>query len=208
MSKKLSVRLWFGFALCFALLAVVLLFAHGDSALLFFPKGTPEDCADSFFSALERGDLAGASALCSPALPPESYPDEADTARIYDALCESRRWQRQGVAERRGNRATVSGTLTVLDPAALTEGLKTDVNAVLATLVAEARLASDVYNEDGSYKEEVVMKAWDTALSARLDKAGDYTAEVPLTLHLLYREGQWRIETDEALMRALSGGLA
>lgn len=208
MSKKLSARLWFGFALCFALLAVALLFVPGDSALLFFPKGAPEDCADGFFSALENGDLAAASAFCIPALPPESYPDEADTARIYDALCESRRWQRQVAAERRGNRATLSGTLTVLDPAALTGGLKEDVNAVLATLVAEARLASDVYNEDGSYKDEVVMRAWDTALSARLDRVGDYVTDLPLTLHLLYRDGQWRIETDEALMRALSGGLA
>ena len=208
MSKKLSVSLWVGVALCFALMAVVLLGGHSDSALLFFPKGSPEDCVDGFFAALEKGDYADASALCTPALPLESYPREADAARVYEALCASRRWQRQGAARRNGNRATLQGSLTVLDPAALTEGLQEDVNAVLAELVAQARLASEVYNEDGSYRDETVMKAWDTALSARLDRADDYTADLPLTLRLIYRDGAWLVQVDEELMQALSGGIA
>ena len=207
MSKKLSIRLWFGFALGFALLAVALLFTHSDSALLFFPKGSPEDCADAFFAAIERGDSNVASAFCVPALPAENRPAEADAARVYDALRGSRHWQRQGVGQRKGNRATVSGTLTVLDPTALTGGMKEDVNAVLAELVAEARLGSDIYNEDGSYKNEVVMAAWDQALTVRLEHAVDYTVELPLTVHLLYQDGQWRVQTNEELMTALSGGI-
>lgn len=208
MSKKLSVRLWFGFALCFALVAVALLFASGDSALLLFPKGTPEDCADEFFALLEKGEYTAASALCTPALPAESRPEEADAAGVYDALCASRSWQRHGEAVRRGNRATVSGTLTVLDSAALTEGLNGEVNAVLSTLVSRARTGSEVYKEDGSYRDEVVMDAWNAALAARLERAGDYTRDLPLTLRLRYRDGQWRIEADEELLFALSGGIA
>lgn len=208
MSKNRSARLWFGFALCFALLAVLLTGIHSDSALLLFPKGSPEDCADSFFAALKEGNYEGASALCDPALPPESYPKEADAAKLYDALCDSRRWQRQGVAVRKGNHATVSGTLTVLDPAALTEGMKEEVNTALSTLVDKARLSSEIYNDDGSYKDEAIMKAWDMALSARLEKAGDYIREVPLELRLLYRDGQWLVAVDEELMCSLSGGIA
>lgn len=208
MKTKGLFRPWLCAALLFALLAVLMVAFSGDYAFLFFPEGSPEETADRFFACLENGDQASASALCFPALGAESCPGEEDAAALYDAVCASRHWQREGEVLCRGNRAQVSGTLRVLDPAALCEGLNGDVNAVLATLVSEARLSSEIYKEDGSYREDVVMKAWSTAFSARLERAEDYMTSFPLTLQLIYRNGSWTVQPDEELMKALSGGVA
>ena len=208
MKKKLRARLWYGAALVFTLLASALMMFSGDHALLLFARGTAEETADSFFAYLEKGEYADASALCTWALPAESGSEEADTAAVYEALRESRHWQRSGEASRRGNRAEVRGTLTVLDPVALCEGMNADVNALLSDMVAEAALGSDIYNADGTYREEVVMEAWQRALKGRLEKAEDYRAAFPLTLTLIYERGGWRIRPDEALLQALSGGVA
>ncbi len=207
MKKQPSARLWSTLALAFVLTALLFAFRSGDTLLL-FPRGSAEETADAFFAALESGDYAGASGLCLPALPKEERPGEADAALVYDALRESLRWQREGEGERRGSRAVVRGSLTVLDPAALTRGMKDEVNAILAQRVSQARLSSEVYNEDGSYREAVVMEAWNSALAARLEQADTYYITLPLTLSLEYTGGQWHLEANEALISALSGGLA
>ncbi len=208
MKKKVRIRLWYGAALAFTLLALALTAFSGDHALLLFAKGSAEETVDSFFAHLEKGEYAAASALCTPALPAESVPEAEDAALLYNALCASRQWQRSGEAVCRGNRAEVSGSLTVLDPALLCEGMNADVNEILAAMVAAARVSSEIYNQDGSYREEVVMEAWNRSLAQRLEKAGDYTSVYPLTLQLIYDHGSWRLQPDEALMRSLSGGVA
>lgn len=208
MKKKLRARLWYGAALVFTLLASALMMFSGDHALLLFARGTAEETADSFFAHLEKGEYAEASALCRPTLPAETLPQEADTAAVYNALCAGRRWQRSGEASRRGNRAEVRGTLTVLDPVALCEGMNADVNALLSDMVAEAALSSEIYNADGSYREEVVMEAWQRSLEQRLEHPETYETVFPLKLRLLYENGRWLVQPDEELMEALSGGVA
>ncbi len=208
MKKRVFARLMY-ISACAALLTALLLgfFSRGN-ALLLFPQGSPEESADSFFRALEGGDYAAASALCSPALSAEKRSEETDAALVYDALCVSRHWEGSESSSRSGSTATVTGRFTVLDTEALTSGLKEEVTAQLQQRVAAARENAEVYTEDGSYRDEVVMDAWYSALRQRLSHAEDYYVTRNLTLTLHYRSGQWLIESNEELLLALSGGAA
>ncbi len=208
MKIKSSSRPWFVGALLFALLALAAVLLPGRSALLLFPNGQADAAVSAFFEALETGDYAAAAALCSPALPAEDPPAEEDAALVYEALCESRHWLGCESTERSGNRAVVTGQLRSLDLAALSEGLNEDVNAALAQRVSSARLGSEIYNDDGSYRDEVVSSVWTEVLSARLAHADDYCAVSSLRIDLVYRDGRWLVQADEALMRALAGGAA
>lgn len=208
MKKQTISRIWLGLSLFFALLAITLVLFPSRSPLLLFAKGHPEDAANAFFGALEEGDYSGASAYCSPALPAENYPEEEDEALVYAALRSSWHWTPSANAVRKRNHATITGQLRVLDLAALSEGLNEDVNAALAERVSNARLGSEIYNEDGSYRDEAVTEVWLSVLSKRLETPESYYHTTELTVELVYRNGQWFVQTDEALMRALSGGAA
>ena len=92
------------------------------------------------------------------------------------------------------------------DADALLEGIDVDVNALLARRVENARRSEDVYNDDGSYRREIVLAVYDEALSARL------AAEAPrrsfsVTTELEYQDGAWKIVPTRELLAALSGGL-
>lgn len=165
----------------------------------------PRECCDAFFEALNAGDYNTASAFCDPALPPEAVPEEGDTAELYALLRDSWQGRTAGEAVIEGSSVRVPAVLTVTDVGKLYGGVKEDINALLAQYVEEARLSSDVYNEDGSYRDEVVRRAWEEALSARRERAEEYSAERELTLTLRYADREWRIVPDEALLTALSG---
>lgn len=206
MKKRAFSRLMFGIALGSLLLAFTLILLPAGETLVLFPKGDPAETADAFFRCLESGDYAAASALCSPALRAEKPSEEADAAAVYEALCRTRHWQGCESVSTHGRYATVRGQYTAADVTALCAGLREEVNRELEAQVAAARNSGEIYNEDGSYRDEVVMAAWNRALSARLEQAEDYCTTAPLTLTLCYSEGAWRLCTDEALLRALAGG--
>ena len=206
MKKRAFSRLMFGIALGSLLLAFALIFLPTGETLVLFSRGDPAETVDAFFRCIESGDHAAASALCSPALSPEKPGEEADAASVYEALCRTRHWQGCESVSTHGSYATVSGRFTAADIAALTAGLREDVNREPEAQVAAARTSGEIYNEDGSYRDEVVMAAWNRALSARLEHAEDYCTTSLLTLTLCYREGVWQLRPDEALLRALAGG--
>lgn len=207
MKKKLSSRLWFVFALLFALGGVLFFTMGKGNTLLLFPHGSPEETADAFFAAIEAGDYTAASELCSPALPLENLPQEKDAELVYTALCASRHYTRDKKAEIQGNHALIEAQLTVLDIASLTKDMNADVNGELSLVVSKARRSAEIYKEDGSYRDDVVMEAWNTVLSRRLEDASGHTKVLPLRLSLIYSGGAWRLETNEELVSALAGGL-
>ena len=199
------ILLFFALTFLFSLLAVGVCLRGNVPVRLVGSVPDPAESAGAFLTALGEGNYTAASALCLPALPSENAPVEEDTELLYGLLKDS--WQGciAGKAVLQGDTATIPVTLSVLDTAALCAGLKENVNDLLAQYVKEARLPSDVYNEDGSYREDTVRRAWDTALAACAEHPGEMILSRPLTLTLRYRDGQWRIMPDEDLLSALSG---
>jgi hypothetical protein len=88
----------------------------------------------------------------------------------------------------------------------ITETLRSRSQAMLAQRVAEAEDTSEVYNEKNEYREDVVMEILFAAAEDALAEDAR-TVTVPLTVNLKYRDGQWWIVADTALLDAISGGI-
>lgn len=193
---------------CLCLLAALLLCTVGpDKPVTLLGAPAPDPAAESFLDALNGGDYAAASALCLTPLPGEVPPEDEDAAALYDVIRASWQGELSGSAVLEGNSAFIPVRFSSIDANALCAGLKDDVNALLSSYVEAAALASDVFAEDGSYRDEVVLKAWNEAFSARLERSEEYLLEHDLTLELRYADYRWQIVPDSAWLTAMAGGV-
>ena len=195
-------------ALLAAFAAFFLCLSAADSPPLFLnAEGSPDEAAALFMDSLCAGDYDRAAAYCSTTLPEENVPSDADAVMVYEALQQSLSWEAAGETRLNGHRALIPVRLHHLDLAVLTAGLKEEVHSLLAGYVESAANASDIYNDDGSYRDEVVMQAWNEALQTRLEQPDNYMTSTLFPLYLTAGDGSWKAAADEALLRALSGGL-
>ena len=206
-SRRLAFLL--GFASLLVVAAAVLFFCAADTseALLLSEPADPAATVEEFFESVCAGDYTAAAAFCLGGLPEEAPPAEGDAAALYAALRSHRSWEFSGASFVRGGRAYYEVAFTYPDAAALTEGLPEAVESALAVRVDEAGHSSDVYDENGAYREDVVLEVWNGVLSRRLEQAGDYTVTVTLPVVLLLDGHNWRIQCSDELLTALRGGL-
>lgn len=203
---------------CFAALFALLALAAAALALsiltrpelsqprLLAENAPPQETVETFFNALCRRDWAGASECLagSPDLG-MTPPEEAEALRIWDAYVNSWRWEAGESGRTDDFHAWQKVRFTALVQEDMLAGLRGDVQQLLEQRVQEADTAADVYEENGDYKEEVILAALHDALTDRLERAGEFTADRELTVRLRYEETGWRIELDEALLSALTG---
>ena len=102
-----------------------------------------------------------------------------------------------------GDRAELPVEITTLDVGTLASPLNTAVNASLAAAVEDARVASEVYDEDWQFRGELVHSVFSERLAdAALDPAV-CCRSVPLTALLSYDKGVWTLDNAAALNAAL-----
>ena len=102
-----------------------------------------------------------------------------------------------------GDRAELPVEITTLDVGTLASPLNTAVNASLAAAVEDARVASEVYDEDWQFRGELVHSVFSERLAdAALDPAV-CCRSVPLTALLSYDKGVWTLDNAAALTAAL-----
>ena len=65
---------------------------------------------------------------------------------------------------------------------------------------------SAVYDENNNFKPEVTQKAYTQAVGELLEKPEYYRTTSGMELTLVYTNDGWKIQVDEALLRALCGG--
>ena len=102
-----------------------------------------------------------------------------------------------------GDRAELPFEIAALDVETLAAPLNAAVNASLAEAVEDARVASEVYDEDWQFRGELVRRAFSESLAA-LDPAlvpGRRTT--PLTARLSYAKGVWTLDNSAELAAAL-----
>lgn len=181
--------------------------APGKEAALLSAEGDPDAEAAAFLNTLCSGDYAAASACVLGGLPAENAPTEEDAAKLYAAVRESWAWESAGETIVSGTNAVKNIRFSYLDVNSLTAGMNADVNTLLAQYVEAAGKASEVYNDDNSYREEVVLRAWNEALDARIAEAADHIVTVPMELELTYADSAWQVIGSDTLLRAMAGGL-
>jgi hypothetical protein len=96
--------------------------------------------------------------------------------------------------------------ISALDLDSVTANLRDRARSSMEERIAQAEDTDDIYDENNEYREEFVMAAlYDAAREALEQDARQITWE--LTLNLVYENGQWWIMPDQALLRAISGGI-
>lgn len=105
-----------------------------------------------------------------------------------------------GEVEQNFRQATAQVQIRYLDAAALTENLGPEIQSILEGYVYNARVPEDIYNEDLSFRQDVLEQAYDEAIAARLENTEDYCRKAQIPVRLKYSGGAWMLENAEDIL--------
>lgn len=161
-----------------------------------------------FFGALEREDWDAAYSDLSnySTLGLEAVPEDRVAARFWQAQKDAWSFTVHPGYEVDGTRVTKRVTVRCLDIGAIAAPLGDDVQELLTEAVEQARLKSEVYTDDGSFREELVRAALDASVDEALRHTAEHTYERELTVYLRYLDGAWKIDADAEMLSVLTGG--
>lgn len=174
--------------------------------------GMPKEamaCAEEMMDALAEGDFASAAQRMygQPELGAEGIPSDAMAAQVWEAFLESISYEFVGVcyAEDSGIYRDVS--ITALDIQAVMESLPNRVSALAAQKMEAAEDMEALYDESGHFRPELVQEVLQEALDQALEDTAS-TVSYDATLKMIHRDGKWWVVPDQALLQAISGGVA
>lgn len=197
-------------ALTIGALAVYLCFARVDAApVLLTPAENAQGQAVRFLDAVCRGDYSAGEELLlgTPALGVDHSATEDVSVLVWDAFVDSLSYALLGECYATDSGVAQDVVLTYLDIDATMVRLRQRSQAILAQLQYSAEDISDLYDRDNNYREDVVMQVVYTAAQESLEEDAK-SLTTTLTLNMVYLEDQWWIVPDDALIRAISGGMA
>ncbi len=134
---------------------------------------------------------------------PEDSSQTRQGEALYEAYISSLSYRLEGDAQqiRRDARQTV--VISTLDVDSLYKDLQADAQEVLNQQAQQARVYTEVYNEDLSFKPEALDHAANHAFDAALQKAG--SKQTTVELQLRYEHGMWKALNIEEARAALYG---
>jgi len=166
-------------------------------------------CSETLMEAFAAGDYSAAESCLygRPDLGVPSPPADPVTALVWEGFVGSISYE-----FRSGCYATDSGfardlTVTTLDIPSVTDALNQRAQALLAQQVDSAAQPSDLYGENGQLREERISAILRQAAQEVLSDS-PRTVSYETTLALVRRDGRWWAVPDQALLKAVSGGLA
>ena len=102
-----------------------------------------------------------------------------------------------------GTNAELPVEITALDVSRLSAPLNAAVNGALADAVENARVASEVYDENWQFRGELVRRVFSERLSSGELDLAEYRRSVPLTARLSYDKGVWTLDNAAELTASL-----
>lgn len=194
-----------------AILAIVLALAVTAVGLLTSPMllKAPEEASqqvETLLKAVSRGDYASVSQCLvgHPSLGMDRDPANAANKLVWDSFTSSFRYRLEGDFYATSNGLSQDVTVEFLDVSGITDGLNDRAQTLLAQRVQEAEFTWEIYDENNEYREDVVMEVLAQAIEES-QAQNKKTVSIPLTLSLVYQDGQWLIVADNALLSVLSG---
>ena len=125
---------------------------------------------------------------------------------LFEALKNSYGYTLLGEAQINGLRATQRAAVLHLNLNAVRQRASVEVGPILTEIVA-SRDRSEIYGEDGGLLPAVADEIYLRAIRETLNGDSTYLTSSELVVSLLYRDGEWKIEADSALLSALAGGI-
>ena len=195
--------------LLFILLLVVFsaLQSH-SSAVSLVSIPDPQEAVTKFFDYICAEDYASADTLLKnyELVGSAGQPEGEVAQKLHAALIDSLSCTLNGDCEISGNTAVQKVTITYFDLASLSERLNAITAEKMDALVNEMN-DSELYDENGSYREEVVMQVLSDAVDSVLEAPQQYYVSKNLSINLSYESSEWLISADDELFECLLGGL-
>lgn len=172
----------------------------------------PEDAlnqSEAMMEAVARGDFADAASRMQgqPDLGADREPADEVGKMIWAAFLDSIRYEFTGECYATDSGVARDVTVETLDISGVTASLRQRSQTLLNQRVAAAEDVEQIYDENGDYREDFVMEVLHDAARQALAEDG-VTVSREMTLNLVYRQGQWWVVPDGALLAAISGGIA
>lgn len=176
--------------------------------ILLSPPDAAVEQLTQMLDAVCDSDYAAASQymLGTPDLGADASTQDTLGRILWESFVQSMDYRLEGECYTTDDGLAQDIAFTYMDMTSITATLRERSQAMLEQRVAEAEDISQVYNENNEYREDVVMEILYAATEAALAEDAR-TVTVPLTVNLKYRDGQWWIVADTALLDAISGGI-
>lgn len=165
--------------------------------------------SEELMEAVSRGDFeaAGNCLYGQPNLGVDRQPEDDMGKKIWDAFVSSISYEFTSDCYATDSGISRDASITSLDIASAGTKLQSRVKAILDKQVAEAEDMTQLYDENNNLREEMVMAALSQAVNDAL-KEDTTTITRDVTMNLIFREGQWWVVPDQALLQAISGNMA
>ena len=161
---------------------------------------------EDFFSCLKEKDWDGAAALTVDGTAPLPAPDESRSALLWNAQQGCWQFETSPELEDAGAGLGKKAWVTAPDLSLAREQILSLVQSRLEQALDAAELKSEVYDQEGNYKEELVFAFLEEALAEVAADLTPYCRTRELTVKLSYIDGQWRVLAEGELISALTGG--
>ena len=153
-------------------------------------------------------DYEKASSLIygNPALGLDREPADQVGVLLWNAFTKSQSYELKGGCIASNSGLAQQVVFTYLDMNSVTANLGDRSQALLMERIEAAESIDEIYDANNEYREDVVMEVLEDAVGEALKKDAQ-TVSVELTVSMVFREGQWWIVADNALLNAISGGV-
>ena len=210
--KKMRIIPWVFGILAFAAAAAALFlttrYLHAPPVLVEVPDAALEQ-VEAMMDAVCEGDYEEAARHLygCPDLGLDREPADPVGLLIWNAFADSLSYELAGECFATDAGLSQKVVFRSLEFESITEKLGERAQTLLAQRVEEAEDTTQIYDENNEYREDFVMEVLRDAAEDAIAEDARYQ-EQEITLNLTYRDGQWWIMPEQALISAISGNVA
>ena len=165
--------------------------------------------SQTLMDAVSGGDFASAGALMygQPDLGAGQGSTDAVETMLWEAFTDSIQYEFTGACYVTETGFARDASITTLDIATAADAIAEQARALLTQRVENAQEMEELYDEENNFREELIQEVLLEGARQALQEHGQ-TVTTQVTLRFLYRDGQWWAVQDQALLKAISGGVA
>lgn len=152
-------------------------------------------------------EAAGSMMYGQPDLGAGREPADEVGAPVWEAFVESLSYELKGEPTATDSGIAWTVQVEALDISSVTVSLQERAEALLQQRAEQAEDMSEVYDEDNNFREDVVAQVLCEAVAQALAEDA-VTVSREASLNLICQDGQWWVAADQALLQAISGGVA